>query len=63
VQNSSSQFPSDRGFVEVLAATQMPTNFDWFQGTADAVRQYLYLFTEYMEKGIENFLILSGTPS
>jgi len=28
------------GFVEVLAATQTLTGTDWFQGTADAVRQY-----------------------
>ena len=27
------------GFVEVLAAEQTPDNSDWFQGTADAVRQ------------------------
>ena len=32
------------GFVEVLAAQQSPENPDWFQGTADAVRQYLWLF-------------------
>ena len=34
--------PAGRGgFVEVLAAQQSPTNPEWFQGTADAVRQYL----------------------
>ncbi len=27
------------GFVEVLAAEQTPDSSDWFQGTADAVRQ------------------------
>src|SRR5678816_3900461 len=27
------------GFVEVLAAEQTPEGSDWFQGTADAVRQ------------------------
>src|SRR6516165_2458167 len=27
------------GFVEVLAAEQTPDNANWFQGTADAVRQ------------------------
>src|SRR5882672_10518740 len=27
------------GFVEVLAAEQTPDNNNWFQGTADAVRQ------------------------
>ncbi|MEN9233710.1 MAG: sugar phosphate nucleotidyltransferase, partial [Gloeomargarita sp. DG02_1_bins_92] len=32
------------GFVEVLAAQQTPDNPGWFQGTADAVRQYLWLF-------------------
>lgn len=33
------------GFVEVLAATQTPGDkgAEWFQGTADAVRQYLWL--------------------
>jgi ADP-glucose pyrophosphorylase len=35
-----------QGFVEVLAAQQSPVNKDWFQGTADAVRQYLWLFAE-----------------
>src|ERR1035437_8773893 len=28
-----------RGFVEILAAEQTPDNPNWFQGTADAVRQ------------------------
>src|SRR5262249_31423862 len=27
------------GFVEILAAEQTPENKNWFQGTADAVRQ------------------------
>ena len=48
------------GFVEVLAAQQSPTNPDWFQGTADAVRQYLWLFQAAERDGIENYLILSG---
>ena len=30
-------FPA--GFVEILAAEQTPDNSNWFQGTADAVRQ------------------------
>ena len=34
------------GFVEVLAATQTPTDKEWFQGTADAVRQYAWLFSD-----------------
>jgi len=45
------------GFVEVLAAQQTPENPNWFQGTADAVRQYLWLFTEW---DVEEYLILSG---
>lgn len=45
------------GFVEVLAAQQTKENPDWFQGTADAVRQYLWLFEEW---DIDEYLILSG---
>jgi glucose-1-phosphate adenylyltransferase len=45
------------GFVEVLAAQQTPENLSWFQGTADAVRQYLWLFEEW---GVDEYLILSG---
>ncbi|EKQ67967.1 glucose-1-phosphate adenylyltransferase [Leptolyngbyaceae cyanobacterium JSC-12] len=45
------------GFVEVLAAQQTPENPNWFQGTADAVRQYLWLFLEW---DVDEYLILSG---
>lgn len=45
------------GFVEVLAAQQTPENPNWFQGTADAVRQYLWLMEEW---DADEFLILSG---
>ncbi|MBW4582982.1 MAG: glucose-1-phosphate adenylyltransferase [Tildeniella nuda ZEHNDER 1965/U140] len=45
------------GFVEVLAAQQTPENPNWFQGTADAVRQYLWLFQEWKA---DEYLILSG---
>jgi glucose-1-phosphate adenylyltransferase len=45
------------GFVEVLAAQQTPENPNWFQGTADAVRQYIWLLQEW---DAEEFLILSG---
>ncbi|KAL9269658.1 Glucose-1-phosphate adenylyltransferase large subunit 1-like protein [Drosera capensis] len=50
------------GFVEVLAATQTPgeAGMNWFQGTADAVRQFLWLFEDARNKEIENILILSG---
>lgn len=45
------------GFVEVLAAQQTPENTKWFQGTADAVRQYMRLFEEW---DVDEYLILSG---
>ena len=45
------------GFVEVLAAQQTPENPNWFQGTADAVRQYMWLFQEWKAS---EYLILSG---
>jgi glucose-1-phosphate adenylyltransferase len=45
------------GFVEVLAAQQTPENPNWFQGTADAVRQYIWLLEEWE---VDEFLILSG---
>lgn len=45
------------GFVEILAAQQTPQSTTWFQGTADAVRQYLWLFREL---DVDEFLILSG---
>ncbi|MEH2216162.1 MAG: glucose-1-phosphate adenylyltransferase [Nostoc sp.] len=47
----------NEGFVEVLAAQQTPENPNWFQGTADAVRQYLWLMEEW---NAEEYLILSG---
>ncbi|MCL1473456.1 glucose-1-phosphate adenylyltransferase [Argonema antarcticum] len=45
------------GFVEVLAAQQTPENPNWFQGTADAVRQYLWLLEEW---DVDEYIILSG---
>ncbi|MDZ7725487.1 MAG: glucose-1-phosphate adenylyltransferase [candidate division KSB1 bacterium] len=45
------------GFVEVLAAQQTPENQDWFQGTADAVRQCLRQIEEFK---VTDLLILSG---
>ncbi|NJN49444.1 MAG: glucose-1-phosphate adenylyltransferase [Alkalinema sp. RL_2_19] len=44
-------------FVEVLAAQQTKENPNWFQGTADAVRQYLWLMQEW---DVDEYLILSG---
>lgn len=50
------------GFVEVLAATQTPgeSGMNWFQGTADAVRQFTWVFEDAKNKNIEHILILSG---
>ena len=45
------------GFVEVLAAEQTPTSINWFQGTADAIRQSLRYISEW---NIKYVLILSG---
>jgi glucose-1-phosphate adenylyltransferase len=45
------------GFVEVLSAQQTTESDTWFQGTADAVRQYLNLITEW---DVDEYLILSG---
>ncbi len=45
------------GFVDVLAAEQTPGNSNWFQGTADAVRQSMHHFLNH---DWEYALILSG---
>lgn len=45
------------GFVEILAAEQRPDRVDWYQGTADAVRQNLVHINSY---GHRLVLILSG---
>lgn len=46
-----------RGFVDILAAEQTPDNPNWFQGTADAVRQSLRHMNTHDHDYI---LILSG---
>ncbi len=45
------------GFVEILAAQQTAANMNWYQGTADAVRQNLNFFSNTKTKFT---LILSG---
>lgn len=49
--------PLRDGYVEVMAAQQTFDRDDWFQGTADAVRQYLLPIEE---ADVDNVLILSG---
>ncbi len=46
-----------KGFVEIMAPEQSQESMDWFQGTADAVRQCLKHFENPM---IKRILILSG---
>ena len=56
--NRSYNFTGFReGFVEVLSAQQTKENDTWFQGTADAVRQYLSLIEEW---DVDEIIILSG---
>ncbi|WP_420454814.1 glucose-1-phosphate adenylyltransferase [Rubrivirga sp.] len=45
------------GFVTVLAAEQTPDSHDWYQGTADAVRQCLPHIDPYPHRRV---LVLSG---
>jgi glucose-1-phosphate adenylyltransferase len=49
--------PFSRGFVEVLAAQQTNETTDWYQGTADAVRQQIRYVAE---DRCQDVLILSG---
>ncbi len=49
--------PFSRGFVEVLAAQQTNEAADWYQGTADAVRQQIRYVAE---DPCDHVLILSG---
>src|SRR5262245_8489721 len=46
-----------QGFVEILAAEQTPDNPNWFQGTADAVRQAA---RHFVRLDAEYYLILAG---
>ena len=46
-----------RSFVDILAAQQTPSGSQWYQGTADAVRQNMRYFLEHP---FDYYLILSG---
>jgi glucose-1-phosphate adenylyltransferase len=46
-----------RSFVDILAAQQTPEGSQWYQGTADAVRQNMRYF---LERPFDYYLILSG---
>lgn len=49
--------PFSEGFVQILAAQQTPDNKNWYQGTADSVRQMMRFF---MNKNYDYHLILAG---
>lgn len=44
-------------FIDILAAQQTPEGSQWYQGTADAVRQNMRYF---IERSFDYYLILSG---
>jgi glucose-1-phosphate adenylyltransferase len=46
-----------RSFVDILAAQQTPEGSQWYQGTADAVRQNMRYF---LEGPYDHYIILSG---
>ncbi|MFK7981069.1 MAG: glucose-1-phosphate adenylyltransferase [Saprospiraceae bacterium] len=57
IKNSYNFDHFSNGFVDVLAAEQTRSNQEWFQGTADAVRQSM---KHLMNHQYEHVLILSG---
>lgn len=59
-QHITTSFRPDRfagGFVDLLSCEQKPASQQWYQGTADAVRQNLPYF---LECPVDYFLIVSG---
>lgn len=57
IKNSFHFDQYSNGFVDILAAEQTSNNMDWFQGTADAVRQSVRNFAYH---DFDYILILSG---
>ncbi len=57
VKNTFNFDAFSRGFVDILAAEQTPSSRQWFQGTADAVRQ---TFRYLQNHKADRILILSG---
>ena len=49
-----------RSFVDILAAQQTPEGSQWYQGTADAVRQNMRYF---LERPFDYYLILQRRPA
>ncbi len=57
IQNAYQFDPFGGGYVEILSAEQTAGSSDWYQGTADAVRQNLHHFHAHDD---DLFVILSG---
>src|SRR6056297_3476647 len=57
IKNTYSFDPFNSGFVDVLAAEQTIDSANWFQGTADAVRQSMHHMDNH---DFDHMLILSG---
>lgn len=57
IQDSYKFDPFGGGFVDILAAEQTEIDSNWYQGTADAVRQNMHHFSEV---DFDYMLILSG---
>ncbi len=57
IKNTYSFDSFSRGFVDILAAEQTPRSHQWFQGTADAVRQ---TFRHLQNHNPDYVMILSG---
>ncbi len=57
VSRAFQPFVFQNGAIEILAPEHKPDQQEWFQGTADAVRQSLEYFVELP---VDYFLILSG---
>lgn len=57
IKNSYNFDVFSRGFVDILAAEQTPDSKNWYQGTADAVRQSIHHMENHRH---EHVLILSG---
>jgi len=57
IQESYNLDPFGGGFVDILAAEQTEEDSNWYQGTADAVRQNMHHFDEV---DFDYMLILSG---
>lgn len=47
-------------YIEILAAQQTPEGGQWFQGTADAIRQFVWLLEDIKNRNIEHVVVLAA---